>query len=695
MNRVYEVTRRPTIGYALLVAALATFSYTASYAKGADFISGTVMVNTVFSTMASNGAITSTLLFTGLFCTALICMIVGRVATPRTRWWSLGVAGLTAFSLTIPLFIPEGKTALFTVARILPTLPSGEKTKWYWLFMVVRYIGYALFVELLLRALFSVATRNADSPDRELFDWSDYRGLISRLRYAIDTRVWSHLGWFRSAFSSWSVRSVAVVGLLLAVMWLPWMVLLYPANIAADTVAQLVWARGYTVWDPSSRQDIPWAHMSDQHPWFDTVVYGWFDRLGVLAGNEAYGLYALAVSQTLLCAGSVALLLCYVGGRLHVSWKWCTLGVAWYAMIPIFGRLPMSVVKDSTFIPFFLVWLTLFMEYVRRLRARECLGIWLPGGLVILAIYCGLTKKTGIYVATLGMVIVMVALNKRLVSLLCAVLSLVLFVGITDVAFSALRVAPAGKQEELAIPLQQTANLLLLHESDISAADRSTIDRVFSCNTPQVRAMYSSEIGDPIKDHCFNRGATNSDIARFLVVWMKQGLIHPRTYIDATAWLRDPFTMGAIYDEGFYVHWGWSEKGGLDILSQYKVGQRSQPQRYGATLYYMLAKLPIFGLLMSENIYVLWIPLIGVALCVLRRRTWNLLYAVPLLLSVLTLPVSPGYQTRYSWSLAYGFFVFVMLAWIPDNSGKRYLGVPPKNESSDAVATLIAGKTKN
>jgi hypothetical protein len=663
--KAYDMTRRPTILYALFVATLSTFALTASYSKGTDFISGTVMISTVFNTVASNGAVTSTLLFVSLFALALCCMALGRTASVRIRWWSSAFAVLASLTLTVPPFIPEGQTALFTVVHTLPVLQSSDKTKWYWLFMAVRFVGYAILVELLFRTLFSIAVPKYDWSTREMFDWSGHQSIMARLRHELQVRVWSHCSFCKRLFTTFSVKTVAVVGSIIAACWIPWMILLYPANIAADTVAQLVWARGsFEAWDPSSWEDIPWARMSDQHPWLDTLIYGWFDHLGFMMGNEAYGLYVLAVLQCILCAGSLALLLCYAGGRLHVPWKLCLVGLGWYALVPIFGRLSMSVVKDSTFLPFFFVWVTIFMEYVRRIRRNERLGVWIPTLLVFLSVLCGLTKKTGLYVTLLTMVIIAIVLRRRLVSCLCIILSLAIFSGISAAAFPALRIAPAGKQEVLAIPLQQTANAVLVHGSDMSLQGKKAINRVLICDTSQIRTFLSLQSADSIKDHCFNRQATNADVSRFLLMWVKQGILHPRTYLNATPWLRNPFTMGAIYDEGFYVHWGWADKGGLSILPQYPENQRSRPQQYGSVLYYAIAKSPVFGLLMSENLYVVWIPLIGIALCILRRRSGNLLYAVPLILSIPMLLLSPAYQTRYSWSLAYGFFVFLMIPWI-------------------------------
>jgi hypothetical protein len=666
-NRSYKASMLSTF----VVAIMATFSFTASYQSGADLISGTVMVNTVFNTVAVNGALTSTLLCVSIMAMVRFCRKVGEEADASTNRWSWFVGLITAATLTLPLFSPEGSTILFTTARVLPALPESEKTCWYWLFMVIRFLGFLLFLVNVLRALLVVIGGNREGHLIQPVGSRLADDLRSTLKVMANKHIWPCFERCHVLFKTFSARSVVILGAVISAAWVPWIVLLYPANIAADTVAQLVWARGdMPVWDPSSREDIPWARMSDHHPWMDTVLYGWFDRLGLAMGNEGAGLYIFAVLQTVVCAGAVAMLVCYLGGRLGVDWRLCAAGAAWYSIVPVFGRLAMVIVKDATFIPLFLVWITVFMEYVRRIRHSEKIGFTLPALLIGVALMCGLTRKVGLYVIVAAMVILLVIVRRRLVSLVCVALISGLSVGISAIAFPALRIAPAGQQESLAIPLQQTANLLIEHGSDLSASDQSAIARVVVCDAKQSRELFSLTGSDPIKDHCFNRRASRGDVARFLVVWAKQGLLHPRTYISAVPWVRNPFVMGSIYDEGFYVRWGWSDRGGLSILPQYAEGQRSVPQKYGALLYYMLAKLPVMGLLMSENLYVVWIPLLSVVLAIIRRRARNLVYVVPLLITIPLLVISPAYQTRYSWALAYGFFAFIALPWI----GQRHDG---------------------
>lgn len=641
-------------------AVLVLIALTAGYSTGAVFSAPLKTLNALLDSMASSGPVTSSVIFLAAFVLVLESL-AARGESSRPLRYSLVIGAVLALTLTFGPYAPVGVRPAFTVSPVLPSLPDDERTVWYWLFMSLRFTGNLILctmsAHVFLRAV-SPGTARAGRPGGG--------SPLTALRHALPRPgTWRCTTSIARSLTCLTPRSVAAIGGVIAVSWVPWMVLLYPANIAADTVAQLVWARGTApAWDPSSRSTIPWARMSDHHPWLDTLLYGAFDRLGFALGNEAYGLFILAVLQTMLCAAAVALLLCYLGGRLHVPARLCAIGLTWYCAVPIFGRLSMSIVKDSTFMPFFLLWLTVYMEYVRRIRTNERIAVWIPVALVILTVGCSLTKKTALYVILTALLVLLIALRRRILTLLCVLSAVALFAGVTDAAFATLAIAPGGRQEMLAIPLQQTAANLIENKGRINERDRRDIGAVFICSTPTLTDYYSQQSANGVKDHCFNRSASGGQIARFLLVWARQGIRHPVTYWRSVPWLRDPFTMGAIYDEGFYVHWGWGDRGGEDILPEYPMHAMSRPQRVGRVIYYALARLPVLGLLMTENIYVVWIPVIGIGLCLLRRQGGNVLYAVPLLASIPTLMLDPAYQTRYSWSLAYGFIVFLALGWM-------------------------------
>ena len=639
-----NVARKENIIWAISVilsftTVCAVFS---TYGSNEDFNEGGFhALQTIASSMNARGSFVLTACF-ALFIIAFRWLLRQPWrASRRVTVSALASSLVLALTLTMSPYRSEDGTVLFSIAPVPAASVDGNHGMWFWAYICGKYVALSAALFIVARWLLTVL-QTYDSADRN--------------KHQILTRWQLTL---RNIFVQLNVRHWAVVTAFMLVLWIPWMIMVAPVNIAADTVAQLVWARGdHVAWDPSSRLDLPGYTMSDQHPWADTLIYGTFDKFGLMIGHEAVGLYLLALLQVVCTAGALSLLVCYMGAWHGVPWQVCSVGTVVYALVPCFGRLPMSVVKDSTFMPFFIAWLVLFVELLRRIRHGERIHPMLVAGLVTISVCCVLTKKTALYVIAISMIVALVVFRKRFVTLISLLLMLGLFSGINSVA-AELRIAPAGTQESIAITLQQTAYNLLQHGSEISDSDRAVIDAVYVCSEDQTRELFTKDGSDPIKDHCFNRDATTRDVLQYLLVWAKQGLMHPNTYVSAVPWLRNPLSMNTVYDEGFYVRWGWEDKGGSEILPQ--APEKSKQQKVGEKVYYALASMPVVGLLMTENWYVVWMPVLAVAACVVLQRRRNLWYATPLFLSMLTLLLSPAYQTRYSWSLLFGFFLLLAL----------------------------------
>ncbi|RSX50443.1 DUF6020 family protein [Bifidobacterium callimiconis] len=740
---------------ALIASLLSCFSLTASYSNARAFRDLPTALTNIATQMSTTSSAAGLALFAVVFVIELLgwCLFMGtgrsaaisaapidapasgnptnritsnflRVPLPQPsraiRTWAMTTGLAFALSLTIPAHYDAGRHAPPQATPTLPYVAPQYRTIWFHLFMLLRYAGFALLAIAAMTLLLTWATNamarsaatthapvNPASPAGTANpahpDTTDPAGTtgpsvaqIARNASSIPPR--HHV--LPGLFQRLSARNIAVTTALIAVCWLPWMILLWPVNIAADTIAQIMWVRSGYVWDPSSRAVDLGSTMNDQHPWLDTVIYGFFDRLGLTMGSERWGLYLLAALQTLAIAAALAVVLTYLGGVLRVPWQYCTAALAFVGLTPLFGRTAMAIVKDTTSMPFFLLLMVLMIEYVRRVRAGKRLGPWLIVGIVVLAVVCAETRKIAMEIIAASFIVFAVALRgRRLLSLSLAVTPVVLVSVITAIVFPLLHVAPGGRQEMISIPLQQTLYVVAKYDGYpsgmkpgdadgttttdagagplLSSADRATVDAVNVCTTSQLRRYLliepqrNREIGsaDTIKDRCYNRNATSGDAARFLLLWARLGVTHIGDYLHAVPWLRDPFTMSSYYDEGWYVRWGWeSEHPQRVILPEYRStdqgAQKSLPQRYGAAIYKTLAHMPGVSFLMSEATYVVFVPLTALALCCLagaaRRR--NLVLFTPWALTILTLMLLPGHQTRYTWTLAFGA---VIIAAIP------------------------------
>ena len=659
----YSIPVLVRIGIAVLCAAFATFACLSGFSDETVFVNGTSAAADVFSYLESSNRTTGTILFAALFVVVIVGLASLTKADRRTRMWCIVVALLLALTVGIPMYNPSHEAKILDGVLRPPYVSAQYRTVWYWLFSCGKYLGFVCLWLPLAAIFFSYAT-NVLNRKNELPNGADQD----------NSGLWMKI---RSVYEKMGVAHVMVIGVVIFVCWLPWCVLLWPANIAADTVAQLVWFRTGQAWDPSSHADLVGYAFSDQHPWLDTLIYGAFDELGLALGSEAWGLWLLALLQTIATALVFGVVLNYLCAVMGVTWRYTAFFTLFIALVPFYGRTAAVIVKDMTAMPFFLLFVVLFMEYVRRIHIGDRLPGWLICSIVATSIICSLTRKISLYIIVGSFLVLVIVARRRLVSAAISVAVAGIMMAVPVFAYPALRIAPGGTQEMLAIPLQQSAMTYARFRDDMDAGDRAAIESVITCSVEDIAeylhmgADDGLEVvsADAVKDRCFNRNASTGDLLRYLLVWAKQAFQHPGTYLESVAWLRNPFLIANQYDEGWYVRHGWSEKGGLTILPQYEEGERSVMQRYGSSLYAVFLHIPVFSLLMTEGVYVSWIPLLSLALCIVTRRYKSLVYLIPWILSIGTLLLLPAAQSRYSWSLAFGAVLIAAVPLVRERNG--------------------------
>lgn len=723
------------VAFMVVGLPLSCFALAAVYPDEHAFVSSYALLTSVLGDMGQIGAAGGFAVFAGAFIALLMGALAWVRSDRRTRIWSAVTGAILALTLTFRQFSaiheqrPQNDTNVYP-----PAIGEEFRTHWYTLYQLTRYMGYFVVLTCVAVALFDWVLRHArargacitaitafeESQSSNSAHTNINDDAIAQAQAQIQAvpasplRVFGNAltaatQWLRPIITDFHVRGIALTAAIIGVCWLPWALLMWPANIGPDTVAQLVWWRTGHAWDPSTRQMLPAPYtLSDHHPWFDTVLYGLFDNIGQATGVEWLGLYLLAVLQAGLTAVALAVLLTYLCGVLGLSWRIGVAGLALYALTPIFGRSIVVVIKESTNMPWFILFCVLLIEYIRRATgagagadvvaddaassradggsadaekgahgkaakaqsARPRIGWQLVAGLLATALLCALTRKISVYIVLGALLVTLIFVRRRLVTAAVIAVLMALNMVIPAIMLPALHAAPAGKQEMLSVTLQQSAYNIIHNGDTMSEADRKAVTDVFSCSVDELRQRMILRNADATKD-CFNREATSAQIATYLTVWAKEGVEHPVTYLKAVPFLAGPFLMGATYDEGFFVHWGWEDKGGDQILSRWAIKEQSRPQKIAAPLYIAASKAPGLSLLMSENLYVVWIPMFAIALCAIRRRWRNLLYASPVFISIAGLLVQMSHSLRYTWSLAFVAMICVALPFVGEDGVAR------------------------
>ncbi len=451
-----------------------------------------------------------------------------------------------------------------------------------------------------------------------------------------------------SGMGRWGIRarSVAVRALMLLVFWLPWLVALYPGSMNWDTYYQITqcYLGEYPVWlVPYAPTDsLVDAWFSDHHPLFDTLLYGAFARVSdVLFGTWNYGVFLYVLVQSFFLAFSLVYFLAYVRSvwgvrRSHILILFC-----FFALFPLYPAYAGSMMKDSTNLIPLLFWLICVAEIARSkgscLSSKRFLVF-----MVLMGVLVALTKKIGLYVVVLTLLILVFFYRKKAAPLLAGAFAPAVIVSllIPSLVFPALNVVPGGRQEMLGPLFQQTARYVLDHPDEVSSEDMRIIDDVLDYET--LASRYDYWCSDPVK-FMYNQDAEGRSLGAYLKVWAFQGLNHPTSYLEATF-----STVGSFYADGSLSPlWdtGDAAHSGSDLL--HKPEGIAMIRDFFRAVYDGVSSMPIVNILFLSSFWTLVLPG-GVVYIALRRGREELLpVLLPTLIFVGFCLISPVYDTRY------------------------------------------------
>ena len=207
-------------------------------------------------------------------------------------------------------------------------------------------------------------------------------------RWVADRQTGARIIPMRRAVARWLLPTFGV----LMAGWLPWLLIHYPGDSDSDTTNQLLQWLGLLPRD-------------NHHPWFVTVVFGWFWDVGRAVGSYNAGLFIYMVFQTAAWALGMALVLTYLG-RLGLSDTPRRILTVFTAVFPAFTISGSVMSKDHFAAIFWLPFLVLFVETVRT-RGRVLCRRWVGAVAIALVIPLVLAKRPNVYVFILCVVVLL------------------------------------------------------------------------------------------------------------------------------------------------------------------------------------------------------------------------------------------------------------------------------------------------
>ena len=329
-------------------------------------------------------------------------------------------------------------------------------------------------------------------------------------------------------------RSIIFVALLMVACWVPYGICLYPGVSFFDTAFQLVQFFG----DPSPGifPMIEGASYTDHHPFFDTMLFGFFVKTGADFFSANVGMFSYLVVQAVLTALSFAYGIAYIRSVLGVPRCVCFVAIGFFAICPIVPVFVFSMTKDSLFSWLYVLF---FIQSIDIIRTRGKMLMTRKGFITVLlvVVLLGLTKKTGVYVVLLSFAVFCFFAKGQWKKLLSAALLplLITAFALPMLIFPVLNVSSGSKVEMLGFFYQQTARYVVDYPDDVTQDEQEAISEVLDYE--HLAERYSPGITNPIKD--VGTGANHwpsiSQIIDYAVCYVVEGLKHPDAYFNAIA----------------------------------------------------------------------------------------------------------------------------------------------------------------
>ena len=461
---------------------------------------------------------------------------------------------------------------------------------------------------------------------------------------------------------SWK-RFLLAAGLVV-LCWLPYYILFFPGLGNPDTSMQIAWYLHYpTEWLRYSAVRGPEVYATNHHPYFTTLLYGAFAKIGLLLdGNIFYGVALYCLCQMLVMALVLTGVWFYLR-RLGLPGRSCKVGLVFTALFPLCPLYAITMLKDTLFGLVCLTFSILLFE-VARTRGERLKQNWFCGLLILNGLLVALTKNQGVYFVAAAAVFCLIFCRRRLRAAVSLVLPVVLFQVVwLQVLLPAWNVAPGGRQEVLGPLFQQTARYVVMYPEDVTGEEADAIRAVIDYD--HLAELYVPTLSDDVK-FTYNQDATEEELSAYFQAWARMLRRHPDAYLQAL--LHNVYGSFYLGHQTALSYTDFDNREVADypelVVEKAPLLERVQP--IAQILLAAVQRVPGVGLLFCVGFYP-WVVLF-LFLDVLRRKQYvQILAQLPAILSVAVLLVSPvSGSYRYAMPMIFMLPLLIGLRLLPD-----------------------------
>lgn len=427
----------------------------------------------------------------------------------------------------------------------------------------------------------------------------------------------------------------------ISISWFPHLVIKYPGLLCYDNLNQIA-------------QFFGMREFTTHHPPFHTVLLGSFVKLGQAMGHVNWGLFLFILVQCIFAIAVLSYSISFMGKCKSPDWlKYGALVL--YAISPFYTGYVTIAVKDTLYSFSVLLFVICLGELIRK-RSRFFSSKKNISLLTVSSILTILLRNNGIYIIlpTL-LIILLVILYKKLEKrqIFTVILMFVFILGLSKGIQGGLNhyydIQPGSIREMLSVPFQQTARYVKYHKDEVTKEEAKAIEKVLDYKN--LGDLYDARISDPVKA-TYKDNAEFSDLKEYFIVWAKQMMKHPITYLDATYSTVYSLFCPNVENVMYY------EKT-IDYYTAPTVYPDAVPALDSAkegitSWYYFFHHIPLAGLLSNIGFYVDFM-LILFFFAWRDGKTRELLLWIPPMLTLAICMVSPVvmFSPRYMFPIVY------------------------------------------
>lgn len=442
--------------------------------------------------------------------------------------------------------------------------------------------------------------------------------------------------------------------LIMLIMWLPFLLYLYPGVLTEDSEWQLLQATGKT-------------ELTNHHPVVHTMIIKLTFGLGqwLFNGDDTKAVLVYSITQQIFLAGCFAYLIETLYS-FKVKKVFLIASLLFYCIPVYHGMYSVTMWKDIWFGGITAALIALILRLLSK-SGKFRLSVIEAVLLFVLSVGMSLMRSNGIYafmLLLLAGIIVFFKRNKATVVIMSAAL-ITAFI-IKGPVYTAMGVKPVDLIESLSIPVQQIS-AVASQPNNLTPEQTELLENVVDID--RIADTYEPVISDPIKS--IIREKDNQDyIAEhkedFLKLWISLGLSYPDIYLKAYV----NQTCGYWYpDVQYWIATTNGLSSSIDIKNSPKTGALTG---FMDNYCFSYIETPFFGLFSSIGLGV-WVLIFMAGAAIKKHGAAAALIYIPVVGVWLTLLIAtPVYsEFRYIYCLFTALPLFCAVPFININDALK------------------------